>query len=99
MFRFVAAAVTVAVLAAPVPAVAQSIGDIGRAIQQQILPRQEADPRQGERDRAIYEQGRGDRRRFEKRWDKRHGNAHRREENSRYEQNRYRGDGERFRHE
>lgn len=37
MYRFVAAAITLAVLAAP--AAAQSIGDIGRALQQQVLPR------------------------------------------------------------
>ena len=58
MHRFVVVAIAVGVLAAP--AAAQNIGDIGRTLQQQVLPRQEPDPRQQERDRAIYEQGRRD---------------------------------------
>lgn len=94
MYRFVAAVITVAAFAAP--ATAQNIGDIGRAIQQQVLPRQGADPRLEERDRAIYEQGRRDSERAEqgrfedRRRDKRHGNPHRREDSARYEQDRHR---------
>ena len=105
MYRFMAAATTVAVLALAAPAAAQSIGDIGRALQQQVLPRQGADPRQEERDRAIYEQGRrdterGEQGRFEnRRRDKRHGNAHRREDSDRYEQGRHRAKEERSRDE
>ncbi len=43
------------------PAMAQGLGDVGRLLQEQVLPRQGPDPRQQqERDRAIYEQGRRD---------------------------------------
>ena len=106
MQRFVVAAIAMCVLATP--AAAQNIGDVGRAIQQQVLPRQEPDPRQQERDRAIYEQGRrdsergNDQRRFEeRRRDEQHGDARRREEGDSYrlERDHHRGDEERARDE
>ena len=56
MRDFVMVAMAAAVLAGP--AAAQNIGDVGRMLQDQVLPRQGPDPRQQERDRAIYEQGR-----------------------------------------
>lgn len=102
MFKCLVVAITVAGLA--VPAAAQSIGDLGRALQQQVLPREGADPRQEERDRAIYEQGRNDserardQRRFEnRRRDKLHGSAQRRED--RYKHDRHRAEEERSEHE
>ncbi len=104
MRGFVVVAIAMGVLAAP--AVAQNIGDIGRALEQQVLPRRGPDPRQQERDRAIYEQGRrdsergSDQRRFEeRRRDERHGDARRREDGNRYrsEQDRHRADEERAR--
>ena len=106
MQRFVVVAIAMGVLATP--AVAQNIGDIGRAIQQQVLPGQGPDLRQQERDRAIYEQGRrdsergNDQRRFEeRRRDEQHGGARRREDGDRYrlERDRHRGSEERARDE
>ena len=89
MLGFVVVAIAMGVLAAP--AAAQNIGDIGRALQQQVLPRQGPDPRQQERDRAIYEQGRrdsergNDQRRFEdRRWDEQRGDGRRPEGGNRY---------------
>ena len=59
MRRIIVAAAIGLVLAGP--AVAQGLGDVGRLLQEQVLPRQGPDPRQQqERDRAIYEQGRRD---------------------------------------
>jgi hypothetical protein len=104
MRSFVVVALAVGVLA--VPAAAQNIGDIGRAIEQQVLPRQGPDPRQQERDRAIYEQGRrdsernSDQRRFEdRRRNEQHGRAQRRKDDHRYgfEQDRRRAAEERAR--
>jgi hypothetical protein len=104
MHSFVVVALAVGVLA--VPAAAQNIGDIGRAIEQQVLPRQGPDPRQQERDRAIYEQGRrdsernSDQRRFEdRRRNEQHGRAQRRKDDHRYgfEQDRRRAAEERAR--
>lgn len=89
MYRFVGAAIALCVIATP--ALAQNIGDLGRALEQQLLPRQGPDPRQEERERAIYEQGRrdsergNDQRRFEERRQyKQHGSALRREDGDRY---------------
>ena len=100
MRRFVVVAVAVGLLAGP--AAAQNIGDIGRALEQQVLPRQGPDPRQQERDRTIYEQGRrdanrgGEERRFdERRRGERRGDARRREDDRRFERDRPRGNEER----
>jgi len=104
--KFLAAAIAVAVLAGP--AAAQNLGDVGRMLQEQVLPRQGPDPRQQERDRAIYEQGRrdaerrSDQRRYDdRRRDEQRSDARRRDDNGRYrpDQDRRRGDGERGRDE
>lgn len=59
MRRIMVAAAVGLVLAGP--AVAQGLGEVGRLLQDQVLPRQGPDPRQQqERDRGIYEQGRRD---------------------------------------
>ncbi len=106
MRNFVVVAIAVGVLAGPVAA--QNIGDVGRMLQEQVLPRQGPDPRQQERDRAIYEQGRrdsergSDQRRYEdRRRDEQRGDARRREDSDRYrgDQDRRRADEERARAE
>ena len=101
MRRFFVVAIGV-VLA--VPAAAQSLGDVGRLLQEQVIPRQGPDPRQQERDRAIYEQGRRDseerQREEHRRRDAERGGDHRRYEDQRRDE---RGDvrrseeGDRFR--
>ena len=100
MRDFVMVGMAVAMLAGP--AAAQNIGDVGRMLQDQVLPRERPDPRQQERDRAIYEQGRrdsersNDQRRFR---DEQQGGPRRREDNDRYrsDQDRHRLDEERAR--
>jgi hypothetical protein len=100
--KILAAAIAVGVLAAP--AAAQNLGDVGRMLQDQVLPRQGPDPRQQERDRAIYEQGRrdaergNDQRRYDdRRRDEQRRDARRGEDSGRYrpdQDRRSRGNGE-----
>ena len=106
MRDFVLIAIAVGALAGP--AAAQNLGDVGRMLQDQVLPRQAPDPRQQERDRAIYEQGRrdsergSDQRRYQdRRRDEQRSDARRREDSDRYraDQDRGRGYGERGREE
>ena len=51
MRSMIIVAIAVGVIAGP--AAAQNIGDVGRLLQDQVLPRPGPDPRQQERDRAV----------------------------------------------